>query len=602
MSADPAAESLRRTPPFDRLPGPLLEAAARAVEPVSFPAGTRLLTRGGAPSEHLFVIREGAVRLQREGQTLQLLEDGEIFGFTSLLSGQATLDVVVEEPLTAWRLPAAAFQALLADPGFAAHFTAGLADRLRASLDRSAAAGFQPDLAIPVGDLVREAPARLPIGATAGEAARLMTERRVSSVLVDGPVVGMVTDRDLAARVLAAGRGPEAPLAGVMTAPLRPIPEATPVYEAWRILLDQGVRHLPVARGDEIVGVISATDLLRCTASGPVAVLRRVERLPGREALPGYAHHVSEMARALFAGGLEPALIGGFVARLNDALVGRILRWAEADLGPPPCPYAWLAFGSEGRMEQLLLTDQDNAVAFADDTEEARDYFGRLAERAVADLTEAGFPPCPGGFMATRWRGPLEEWEERFATWLDQPTPQALLEASILFDLRRAHGALPVDALRRVVARAGRARVFLAAMAKSALTFRPPGGLMLRLRGESSRVDLKLQAISPIVFLARVYGLEVLAGTSNTVERLRAASAAGLIGEDTLETLTETYRFLLRLRLREQLRMLEQGRPVQNVVAMGDLSSIERSRLRDAFRAIEAWQERAAFHFKTETF
>jgi CBS domain-containing protein len=295
-------------------------------------------------------------------------------------------------------------------------------------------------------------------------------------------------------------------------------------------------------------------------------------------------------------------VIGGFVARLNDTLVGRILRWAEADLGPPPTPYAWMVFGSEGRMEQTLLTDQDNALVWGDDTPAARAYFRALAEKANADLQAAGFPRCPGGYMAINWKGPLVEWEDRFRGWLDRPTPQALLEASILFDFRAAHGALDLSPLDRVVQRARGARTFLAAMAKSALTFQPPGGLMLRLRGDSSRFDLKLKGISPIVFLARVYGLESGARSSNTLERLGAALNTGLIAKDTCETLSEAYRYLLRLRLREQIRMISEGRPPTNVVSLSDLSSIERSRLRDTFRAIEVWQERASYHYRTDLF
>jgi CBS domain-containing protein len=593
---------VRRTPPFDGVPEPAFQAAAKAIEIVFFAAGTRLLQRGGQPSEHLYVIRKGAVRLERDGQTLQLLEEGEIFGFTSLISGSATLDVMVDEDLLAYRLPRREFQLLLAHAGFAGHFASGLAERLRNSLERSQVASFQPDLAVPVSTLLRQPAVRVSRTATVGDAARVMSQESVSSVLVDSEPPGIVTDRDFRRRVLGAGLGPATPVLEVYSAPLQTIPADMPVYEAWRILLQAGVHHLPVTRAGEIIGVLSATDLLKCTAAGPVAVMKRVERLGDRSQLPGYAEKLAEMASALFAGGLEPTVIGGFVARLNDTLLSRILRWAEADLGTPPTPYAWMVFGSEGRMEQMLLTDQDNALAWGEDSPSARSYFERFAERAITDLQAAGFPRCPGGYMATNWRGPLAEWEHRFHGWLDHPTPQALLEASILFDFRKAHGTLDVSGLDAVVRRARGARVFLAAMAKSALTFRPPGSMLLRLRSESSKFDLKLKGISPIVFLARVYGLESGAQSSNTLERLNASVEGKLIERDTCETLSEAHRFLLKLRLREQIRMVSEGKPPTNTVSLSDLSSMERSRLRDTFRAIEVWQDRAAYHFRTEMF
>jgi len=601
VSLDPVA-FVRGTPPFDALPAPVFAEASRALEIVFYPAGTRLLVRGGEPSRHLYVIRKGAVRLEREAQTLQVLEEGEIFGFTSLISGNATIDVMVEDDLLAYRLPRKEFETLLGHAAFAGHFASGLAERLRNSLERSQVVSFQPDLAVPVSTLLRGPAVRVAKDAKVGEAARIMAEERVSSVLVDSDPPGIVTDRDFRRRVLAAGRGPETPVCEVQSAPLKTVSADCPVYEAWRILLDAGCHHLPVTRNGEIIGVLSATDLLKCTAAGPVAVMKRVERLAGRDALPGYSTKVAEMSSALFNGGLEPTVIGGFVARLNDTLVTRILRWAESELGPPPTPYAWLVFGSEGRMEQMILTDQDNALVWGEDVPGAREYFGALAEKAIADLQAAGFPRCPGGYMATVWQGALAQWEDRFRGWLEKPTPQALLEASIFFDFRVVHGHLDVSRLRSVTEKAAGARTFLSAMAKSAVTFRPPGGLVLRLRGDSSRFDMKLKGISPIVFLARVYGLESASRTSNTLDRVRAAVDGGLIGRDTCETLSETYRFLLRIRLRTQIAAISEGKPPSNLMSLSDLSSMERSRLRDAFRAIEDWQQRASYHYRTDFF
>ncbi len=592
---------VRDTPPFDALPPAAFGDAAKALEIVFYPAGTLLLARDGTPFEHLYVIRKGAVRLERDGQTLQVLEEGEVFGFTSLISGKATLDVRVEEDLLAYRLPKTTFEALLAHAPFAGHFASGLAERLKNSLERSQVVSFQPDLAVPVRTLLRGPAVRVPPHVNVGEAARVMAEQSVSSVLVDSDPPGIVTDRDFR-RLLAAGKGPETPLLELRTAPLRTVVADCPVYEAWRILLEAGVHHLPVSQDGKIIGVLSTTDLLKTTAAGPLAVMKRVERLGDRSALPGYATKVAEMASVLFNGGLEPSVIGGFVSRLNDTLVTRILRWAEADLGPPPTPYAWVVFGSEGRMEQMVLTDQDNALVYGEESPGARAYFAALAEKAVADLVAAGFPRCPGGYMATRWSGPLGEWEDRFRAWLDRPTPQALLEASIFFDFRPVHGHLDVSRLRAAIARAKGARTFLSAMAKSALTFHVPGGLGFRLRSDSAKFDMKLKGISPIVFLARVYGLEAASRNSNTLDRLRAATEAGLIAKDTADTLSEAYRFLLRVRLREQLQMISEGQAPSNMMSLSDLSTIERSRLRDAFRAIEVWHEHAGYHYRTDLF
>jgi CBS domain-containing protein len=251
-------------------------------------------------------------------------------------------------------------------------------------------------------------------------------------------------------------------------------------------------------------------------------------------------------------------------------------------------------------MEQLLLTDQDNALVYADEGAGGRAWYQALAERVNADLEAAGFPACDGGYMARKWNGPLSEWTRRFAGWIDSPQAQALLEASIFFDYRRVEGDLDLAPLDAVVAEAPRRPVFLRFLARSAMLFKPPGSLALRLRGASSEVDLKLHGISPIVFLARCYALEAGTVARNTLERIEAAARAGLLDAETAETVAEAHRFLVSLRLRLQLRAVAEGGRPSNRVALGELTAVERARVKDAFRAIRGFQDRAAFHFRTE--
>jgi CBS domain-containing protein len=595
-SLDPVA-FLRATPPFTALPSSLFDAAAASLEIGYYPAGTQLIRVGAEPLQHLYVIRKGSVRLEREGQTLQVLEEGEIFGYTSLLTGNATLDVAVEDDLLTYRLPAAQFQRLLADAPFAGHFAVGLSQRLKSSLEHSPVTTSKADMQLEVSQLIRRPAIWVEADATVGQAARTMRENTVSSVLVRGDPPGIVTDRDFRNRVLADGLGPETPVAAVVSRPLRAVDADTPVSAAWTTLLETGSRHLPIRRGEEIIGVLTSTDLLRVHAPGPVAVLRRVERMSGRSGLPGYAATVTEMVAALLAGGLEADVMAGYVARLNDALLHRLLAFAEADLGPPPAPYAWVAMGSEGRMEQTLLTDQDNALVFDDRGAPQRAWFQALAERVNDDLQAAGFPPCHGGYMARNWLGTTSEWLQRFAGWFEARKPQELLEASTFFDFRKVGGALDLGPLEAALASTAQHPIFLRYLARAALDLRPPNSLMLRLR-ESKELDLKMQGLAPIVLLARCYGLEIGSAERNTQARLEAAVKAGLMSQEVFNVVSGAYRFLLGLRLRRQLKLAAEGKPPGTRLAFSDLTAIERSRLKDAFRAVKSWQDMAAYHYQ----
>jgi len=598
MAATDPAAYLRSIPPFDALPRPLFDEAAGTLEVAFEPAGAWLVRAGGERLHHLYVIRKGSVRLERDGRTLQVLEDGEVFGYTSLLRHEATLDVVVEEDLVVYRLPEHAFHRLLTDARFAGNFASRAAQRLQASLARTEMASFRPDLALEVQKIAPREPVWVTAETSVGEAARVMRRERISSLLVRTDPPAIVTDRDLRGRVLAAGLGPATRVGEVCSSPLRTAPVTTPVHAAWVSLLDGDVHHLPLTRDGRIVGIVTSTDFLRHTAPGPIAVLRSIERLASRDSLPGYGQRVTEMSASLLAGGLDATAIAGFLARLNDALLRRILELAEADLGAPPAPYAWIVFGSEGRMEQTLLTDQDNALVFAEEGAPHRAWFRTLAERVNADLQAAGFPECPGGYMARAWNGPLSEWRDRFSGWIEVPNPQALLVASIFFDFRRVGGTLDLEPLEAILAAAAHKIAFLRLFAGSAMEFRPPARFMLRLRGESSIVDLKAQGVSPVVFLARCLGLEAGTRARSTMERLAAAARAGLIDEGDRAIVTEAFRFVLGLRLRRQLDALGRGAPPTTKVALSELTAIERTRLKEALHAVENWHEHVRHRYQ----
>jgi CBS domain-containing protein len=323
-------------------------------------------------------------------------------------------------------------------------------------------------------------------------------------------------------------------------------------------------------------------------------VLRRVERLASRESLPGYARQVAEMSSALLAAGLDVAVLAGFVARLNDALVRRALGWAEADLGPAPAPYAWLVFGAEGRMEQTLVSDRENGLVFGAAGERSRGWFEALAERVNADLTTAGFPESAAGRTARLWNGTLLEWRER----VDETLDSRAHDAGVYFDLRVVGGDLDVRPLEELLASAGARPGLVRRLARAALAFRPPPSLVVRVPGQS--VDLKLHGILPIALLARCYAVELGHPARATVERLEAARAAGILSDQAAATLSGAYRFLLELRLRTDLRQLSAGEAPVDELPLAALSPIERNRLKDVLRAIASWQEKAAHRYHVE--
>ncbi|MDW8424935.1 MAG: putative nucleotidyltransferase substrate binding domain-containing protein [Meiothermus sp.] len=594
-------EFVREHAPFDLLPEEALALVQRGLEITFYPGGSKVLERSGSKSQHLYLIRKGGARLERDGQAILHLEEGEVFGYPSLLSQDApAFDVVAEEDLLVYRWPREVFQKLMEYPAFAEFFTRGLAERLRISSRVEGLGVVNLDLALPVGELISRPPVLVPRASTVGEAARVMQTHQISSVLVEGEPLGILTDRDLRNRVLAAGKGPDTPVAEIMSAPVKTLPASTPLFEALSYMVRQGIHHLPLEQDGQIIGLITDTVLMRQQAKSPLYLLRRLERTRNPGDLTGYGKELTGVAESLLLGGLGASEIGRSVSSLNDQLVRTLLRLGEERLGAPPTPYAWIVFGSEGRMEQALLTDQDNALIYQEETPATAAYFEQLAAFVVEGLIQAGFPPCPGGYMATHWRKSLPEWEQLFRHWLETPKPQELLEAQIFFDFRAVYGELSLEPLERIVAGGADQGIFLAQLARASLQFRPPIGFFRQIREEDGGVDLKKGGIAPIVSLARVYALEARSLAKGTVERLQAAAREHKLSPEGAETLVEAFGFLMRLRLREQLASLRRGEPPGNKVPLENLSPLERRHLKEAFLQVREMQEAMSQRFHTD--
>ncbi len=591
-------EFLQAHPPFSLLGADALARIGEALDVVFQPKDARLLTRGGPANQHLFVIRRGTVRLERDGELLRVLEDGECFGFPSLIGRTSPhVDVVAAEDTLLYLIPREVFDGLMLVREFSEFFLADLSERLRRATARPGLALSQ-ELSTPVGHLTTAAPVCVPATTTVGEAARVMRDRRISSVLVEGTPRGILTDRDLRSRILAEGLGPETPVTRAATSPVRTVSATATLFETLVFMLEHHVHHAPLEQDGRVVGIVTDTDLLRLYAKNPLYLLRNIERASLPDDYTRYASELAAMVETMVWGGLGPAQVGPVVSRMNDALAVRLIELAQRDLGPAPSAFAWIVFGSEGRMEQTLVTDQDNALVQADeDAEQHAAYFARLASRVVHGLIAAGVPPCPGGFMATEWRKPLGGWVRQFQRWLETPDPRALIEALNFFDFRPVFGTLDTGALDATVARARGEAVFMAQFARASLGLQPPLTAFRHIREDAGGVDVKAGGLGPIVSLARLYAIDAGSASRPTLARLDAAVAGGTLSRDAGATLAEGFRFLLGLRLREQLRALRAGEPLRHTVPLSRLAPGERQHLKDIFVAIRDLQRATALRY-----
>jgi CBS domain-containing protein len=604
------ARFLAAHPPFDGLPPEALEQTAATVEIAYFPRGSGILRQSGEPSRYLHVIVKGVVELRQAddrgaSELVETLAEGETFGQLSLLSRSPHLwDVVAREDILAYLIPAEQVERLRHQPGFEALLARRAGDRLRRALAARRQLAPLDLFSGRAGDLIGRPLVTCDPGETVAEAARRMRDQQVSSLVVGGRPPGLVTASDLRDRVLAAGRSGDTPVEAVMTAPLQTMAAEATLGEVLLAMVDRGIHHMPLVSEGRLVGMVTDTDLLRHESRHPLFVRRQLDRATGPQGLPAYAQEVAAAAVRLIEAGSPAGDVTRFVAGAHDALYVRAAREGVAALGPPPCPYALLVLGSGARREPTLRTDQDHALVLADNPPTgAGEWFAALAEHLAATLARCGLPRCPGGVMATNpaRRISRRAWQDQFASWIQEPEEEALLEAAIFFDFRQLHGELDAEeALRPVIGRAAGNRRFLGRLARAALRRRPPLGFLRQLRGDhQGRIDLKAHGTAPVVDLARLLALEAGSAETATVTRLRTATERGMVGR-TAADLAAAFEYLQEVRLRHQAGRLQAGAAPDDLVPLADLGALERRWLKDAFHLLHTCQEGVRIAFQAD--
>jgi CBS domain-containing protein len=455
----------------------------------------------------------------------------------------------------------------------------------------------------PVRSLIKREPVTLPPHTPIHEAARVMSEKRVSSVLLveQDHLFGLITDRDLRNRVLATGLDAARPVADIATLAPLTIDVQNPAFDALLLMARHNIHHVPVLDRQRIVGMITATDVTEQHSTSAVYLAGEVYKQTTVDGLKAASGRIKRLQQSLASAQASAYSSGHIITAITDAITSRLLQLAEIQLGPAPVDYVWVAAGSQARNEQTAKSDQDNCMVLDNRYDEAQHgaYFKAMAQFVCDGLDACGYIYCPGEMMAMTdtWRQPQHRWAGYFARWTSVPEPKALMLTCVFFDLRAIHGnsSLLDDLRRDVLARTKGNTLFLAHMVGNALQHQPPLGVFkgisaIRSGEHKGKVDLKHTGVVPIVDLARVYALAGGHEAVNTHDRLVSAAAGGAISEQSARDLRDALEFLAFTRIQHQARQIAAGQPPDNFLPLTDISNFERSQLKDAFTVVQSLQ------------
>jgi CBS domain-containing protein len=624
---------LKTVHPFSQLPDNELLNIESHIVKRSYKAGELLYRHAHSSLRDLSIIASGKVEkyfLKQDGQKafVEVFGEGDTFGAISILLNNkyAIRYVRTVEPTILYQLPDTYFLELCrAYDDFAAFYTEEFGRRMLSSgysgflLQKTPEVGgldlSDHNFNRPVRDVQSSYLNTIVQSASIREAALSMSQTRRDYVLVrdeSGNPMGIITDVDLREQVVINGVERDAPVTEVMSVPPLSIDGGSLCYEAILFMLNKKVKHLFVEENGQIVSVVRLEKLLGSYKESPFIYIRNIQRALDPSALSMAWAQTPQLVQSLHDRGVKSEIVNQIVTAISDAITHNLIEQAQRELGPAPAAFVFMALGSEGRMEQTLSTDQDNAIIYADvepeKREDARAYFLELGKRVCDGLAAVGFSYCEGGLMAknSKWTHSLSHWKKNYSNWFDEPFSDKILHVSTFFDCRTVYGesGLLEELKQHIFETLGEGNsLFFAQISRISLENKPPltgwfKNFILTENDEGGKVlDIK-KAMMPLADFARIFSLYHKISATNTGDRLRLLSEAGELKKEEFEELHQSYYFMMRLRLIHQANnMMTLRREPDNLIDPEKMTQVERVALKQIFKIIQKYQTRLGVKF-----
>lgn len=595
---------LAQCAPLNKLTAAELDQVVQSIE-ISYSRQGETLLEPGENNYTLFLIRSGALAVYDQQQLSGQYSAGDWVGFRSALSdGEITRRVDVLEDSLLYRVPANAIHQLIDAHQFMAdYFSSQKPQRLRSATETMRESGETTLIQTPVQKLVHGQPLMVQASDSITSVAQAMKKAgyTVALVMSDNRLEGIVTDRAYCTKVVADNIDQQQPVSVITSHNLITLDKNQTGSDALLLMAQHNIRHIPVMDGEQVLGVITATDLIRQQSHHSVYLVNEINRADDVKQLVVLSRQIPKVLQNLIANSLTAGDIGQLISSIGEAIIRRLIQLAQKTLGEAPVKFAFIIAGSMARQDQTAKSDQDNALFLADDydPETQDEYFRALSQFVCDGLNDCGYVYCPGDVMAIndKWRQPVSVWKKYFQQWINEPEPKALMLASIFFDLRCAYGdkKLLEEVQQSWQQKVQGNTIFLKLMSDNALSFKPPIGLfrhfVLEDNGhEEKALNMKKRGITPVTDLVRVFALSAGVLAINTRQRLQAAHDAGVLSKEGMSDLLDALEFIASVRLLHQSLQSVRGDEVDNYVKPDILSPLERRHLKDAFDVVRDMQ------------
>lgn len=594
-------------PPFDRLQEDELVTVAKAMDIAYFQEGDQPIVRGKAPLA-LYIIIKGVVQeTNADEEVISLSGSQDSFDAISLLEGKSKSTFTVKEELICYTLPKPIFDELLqSNSNFQSFYYQNISKRVNELIERRNNKDLASFMVAKVHEAYIHTPVMVDSENSVYDAVKEMKTNKGNSMLVQrGDEVGIVTDKDLSDHLVLNRYSIDAPIGDIATYNLLGVQREDFLFNALLMMTRYTIKRVVVYDKEKVVGVLDQIDLLSYLSNHSHLVTVQVDRAKTIEQLKVASKNLLSMIKALHSQGMKVRYITKLVNELNQKIFRKLYSFiAPNDLLENSC---LIIMGSEGRGEQILKTDQDNAIIVRDDFE--YDYLREVAAQFSDTLKEFGYPKCKGNIMVSNpyWFKHLKDYKDEIYRWIQHPAEESMMNMAIFYDAVAVAGdpELLNETKAYLYKKLQDNHAFFAHFAKPTLAFETPLTMFANFIVEKSHhkneLDIKKGGIFPIVHGIRSLALEHRISQTNTIERLKILSNQGVLEKQFAIELVEAFAFMVSIRLQFELEEVNSAKEHDNYINPSKLNKLERDLLKDSLKIVDEFKKYINYHFKLNT-
>ena len=590
--------------PFNRLDDKSLEELCESLD-IGYLKKDEIILKSGDQPECLYFIIKGIVQEIRDEETVSVYEHQQFFDPMSLIENKSKHDFVVIEEVLCYILPRELFLNIMyKNEALESFFFQSISKKLNSAMEHETNKELVNFMIAKVKDAYLQKPIILDENTTIFDAVDTLKNHKGSSLLVKGKnELGIVTDTDFREKIVLNRMSFDEPISKLATFGIKTVDANDFLFNAQIKMNKYGIKRLIVFEENEIVGVLDLISLTSFFASHTYSVMMEVENTTTIEELKAASEKFINVIRTFYAKGVKVRYISKVISQLNDKLFAKLFQLlASKELQEQS---ALIIMGSEGRGEQILRTDQDNALIIADNCTVSADEIEEFANEFTKHLVDMGYPRCDGNIMISNpfWRKTSKEFEKTLCHWIESTREESLINLAIFYDALCVAGDkyLLIRLKEHLSKTASASKVFFTFFAKPVLNFATPLGMFAKFivdkKEHKNELDIKKGGIFTIVHGVRALALEKSINKTNTVDRIKDLNDINVIDREFAGELIESFTFLLSLRLKSGLAKIDSLQKPDNYINPNKLNILEKDLLKDSFKIVDKFKKFLSFHF-----